>query len=57
MGLIRILILLTLGYFIFRLLKHIFLPRTQDKGVQGESKTNKKKQYKNIEDADYEEID
>jgi|LGVF01.1.fsa_nt_gb hypothetical protein len=57
MSLIRLLIIVILGYLFVRLLKRIFLPKTHDKGVQGESKPNRKNQYKNIEDADYEEID
>ena len=57
MGFFRLLILFILGYFLIRLLKIIFLPKTQDKGVKGTSQSSRKKQYKNIEDADYEEID
>lgn len=57
MTLIRLLIIVILGYLFIRLLKRIFLPKTHDRGVQGDSHPNRKKQYKNIEDADYEEID
>jgi hypothetical protein len=38
-------------------LKRIFLPKKEEKEVRGESRSNRKNQYKNIEDADYEEID
>lgn len=57
MGLIRLFLLFLLGYMVFRLLKYIFLPKKEDKEVRGESRPNKKNRYKNIEDADYEEIE
>ncbi len=57
MGLFRLLVIFIVGYFLVRLLKLIFLPKTQDKGVRGDSEPNHPKKYKNIEDADYEEVD
>ena len=57
MSLIRLLIIFILGYLFVRLLKRIFLPKTHNRGVRGEEQPNRKNQYKNIEDADYEEID
>jgi len=59
MGLIRLLIIFLLAYFFIRLLKRLFLPKTQRKDrVQGETRNKKSsKQYKDIEDADYEELE
>lgn len=57
MTLIRFLIIVILGYLFVRLLKRIFLPKTHDRSVRGDSQPKRKNQYKNIEDADYEEID
>jgi len=57
MTLIRFLIIVILGYLFVRLLKRIFLPKTHDRSVRDDSQPKRKNQYKNIEDADYEEID
>lgn len=57
MGLIRLLIIFLLGYLILRLLKRIFLPKKEEKEVRGNSRKKTTNQYKNIEDADYEEIE
>ena len=57
MGLIRILLLFIIGYFAFKLLKAIFLPKAQDKVVNGDAKQKSRENYKNIEDADYEELE
>jgi hypothetical protein len=57
MGLLRILFLFIIGYFAFKLLKAIFLPKTQDKVVNGEAKQKSRNNFKNVEDADYEELE
>ena len=57
MGLIRILLFFIIGYFAIKLLKAIFLPKTQDKVVNGDAKQKSRSNYKNVEDADYEEIE
>lgn len=54
--LIRIILILILGYILYNYFKKILLSSSNVKG-QARSRENQNKKYSNIEDADYEEID
>ena len=58
MGFFRLLIIFIIAYLAIRLLRRLFVPRRDKPRVHGESKQNvKRKNKKDIEDADYEEIE
>lgn len=57
MGFIRLLLVFLVGYFVISLVKRIFLPKTNQKPGQGSGRQEQKAKYKNIEDADYEELE
>jgi len=58
MGIIRLILLVLIGYLIVRLMSKIFAPRKEKRTVYGQSKQNGRKQKtKDIEDADYEDIE
>ena len=57
-GLFRLLIILLIGYYVVRFVRRLFQPKNVDSRVRGESKkSDKNNSMKNIEDADYEEIE
>jgi len=57
-GLIRIIILFLIGYYIFRFVRKLLKPSKPKKNVQGNAKTKSNIiNKKNIEDADFEEIE
>lgn len=58
MGLIRLLIIFFIGYFLFRMVKRLMMPSRQNKHVHDQSgKSETPRERKNIQDIDYEEID
>lgn len=57
MGLIRLFLLFLAGYFLVNLVKKLFLPNTHNKTTGKEPPQKEPAQYKNIEDADYEELE
>jgi hypothetical protein len=58
MGFFRLLIIFIIAYVAIRLLRRLFVPGRENPRVHGESKKNgKRKNRKDIEDADYEEIE
>ena len=57
MGFIRLLLVFLVGYFVISLVKRIFLPKTNHRPGQDNPRQKQKAKYKNIEDADYEEIE
>ena len=57
MGLIRLFILFLVVYLIFRLVRRLFQPKERSR-VHGNQKTPKQqKDFRDIEDADYEDLD
>ena len=57
MGFIRLLLVFLVGYFVISLVKRIFLPKTNHRPGQDNTRQKQKAKYKNIEDADYEELE
>lgn len=58
MGLIRIIFIFLIGYFIIRLIKRFLQPGSTNQHVHGQSKNNDTtKERNNIQDIDYEELD
>lgn len=58
MGLIRLIILFLIGYFIFRVVKRFLNPAKKDPYVRGkQEKASKYKNRQDIQDIDYEDID
>ena len=53
----RLILVFLVGYFVISLVKRIFLPKTSHRTGHGNAQQEKKAKYKNIEDADYEEIE
>jgi hypothetical protein len=57
MGLIRLLLLFLVVYLIFRIVRRLFQPEDRSK-VQGTQQPPKKRRnFRDIEDADYEDLD
>ena len=58
MGIIRLLIIFIIAYLAVRLLRKLFAPKSENPEVRGKSKPSAtKNRNKDIEDADYEEIE
>jgi hypothetical protein len=58
MGLFRLLIIFFIGYFVLRFIRKLMTPPRQNPHVQGQSeKRDIYKDKKNIQDADYEELE
>jgi len=58
MGLVRLIILFLIGYFIFKVIKGFLQPGQSNKNVHGKSKKPDHHQNRNnIQDIDYEELD
>jgi hypothetical protein len=58
MGIIRLLIIFIIAYLAVRILRKLFAPKSVNPKVRGQSKpSGTKDQKKDIEDADYEEIE
>ena len=58
MGIIRLLILATIGYFIYRVVKRFITPAKQNPNVQGKSrKETDIKNRNDIQDIDYEDVE
>ena len=57
MGFMRLILVFLVGYFVISLVKRIFLPKTSHRTGRGNTQQEQKAKYKNIEDADYEEIE
>jgi hypothetical protein len=58
MGIFRLLIIFIIAYIAMRLLRRLFAPGKENPQVHGKSKQNGiRKNKKDIEDADYEEIE
>lgn len=56
---LKLLIFLIAGYFVLKILKSILIPKQDHSEVKGKAKKESKKTInkKQIEDADYEELD
>jgi len=58
MGIIRLLIIFIIAYLAVRLLRKLFVPKSKNPSVRGQSKpSDARNRNKDIEDADYEEIE
>lgn len=58
MGLIRLIIIFLIGYFVVKLVKRFLQPGRPNQHVRGESKRNDNyRNRNNIQDIDYEELD
>jgi len=58
MGLIRLLIIFLVGYFVLKFIKRLMMPRRDNTHVRGQSeKQDIYKNKNNIQDADYEELE
>jgi len=58
MGLIRLLIIFFIGYFVLRFIKKLMAPPRQNPPVHGQSdKRDIYRDKNNIQDADYEELE
>jgi hypothetical protein len=56
MGLIRLIVLFLVLYFIFRLIRRLFQPKKQDY-VRGDPPPKDQKNLGDIEDAEYEDLE
>jgi len=56
---LRLIIFLIIGYFVLKIAKTFFVPKNDNTHVKGNVKKDSKKNIndKQIEDADYEELD
>lgn len=58
MGIIRLLIIFFIAYLAVRFLRKLFVPKDENPNVQGQPKQSGTRNLKkDIEDADYEEIE
>ncbi len=58
MGIIRLFILIIIGYFFYKFIKRVITPGKTNPNVRGSSdKSSNYKNRKNIKDVDYEDID
>jgi hypothetical protein len=58
MNLLRLILLIILGYFVIRFFRNVFQPKPPNPHVKGKNKKSGKIiKSNNIEDADYEEIE
>jgi len=55
---LRLIIFLIISYFVFKIAKSFFIPRKENEQVKGKAKQQSKRKIndKQIEDADYEEL-
>jgi hypothetical protein len=58
MGLIRLIILALIAYFLYRVVKRLIMPSKKEPYVRGKKeKTSKYKNRQDIQDIDYEDIE
>lgn len=58
MGIIRLLILTIIGYFLYKMIKRLISPAKQNPHVQGNSNKNNDLSKRNdIQDIDYEDVE